>query len=377
MVSMRAAVVRRLGLDGSFGETRPITVEDVTVSAPGEGQVLVRVLSAGLCHSDLSAIRGLRGKPVPAVIGHEGAGVVESVGEGVHDLAPGDHVVLVFVNACGRCDLCLTGRPNLCRGSWAARANGTLIDGSRALHDEAGEHLHHWSGLSSFAEYAVVDQGSLVRIDPDVHPLDAAVLGCAVITGVGSVVNTAQLRPGESLVVVGLGGVGLSAVMGGTLAGAGTIVAVDPVEAKRELAIELGASAAIDPTADGARERIAELTDGGADVAVDLAGAHGSTRLAFDALRRAGRLVIGALPGPDTLLEIPVANLVSEEKRILGSYMGSSTAARDIPRYVELFRAGRLPIDRLRSRTIRLDEINDGFDRLSAGQSIREIIDLS
>jgi alcohol dehydrogenase len=372
---MRAAVLRETGLPRPFAHSHPLAIEEVQLTGPGVGQVLVRMASAGLCHSDLSFINGTRSKPLPAVAGHEGAGVVVEVGPEVDNLQVDDHVVMVFVSSCGRCRACLSGRPALCSESWANRSTGALSDGTRHL-SVGGESLNHTSGISAFAEYAVVSRNSVIRIDPAVPLLDAAVFGCAVITGVGSVLNTAAVREGDDVAVVGLGGIGLSAVMGARVAGAGRIAVVDPAPAKRELALELGATLAVDPMDEDAVARVREHTDGGVDHAFEMAGAPVSATSAYTMLRRGGSLVITALPNPTVTLDLPIAALVSDGHSVLGSYMGGSIPTRDIPHYVDLYLAGKLPVDRLRSRTIRLDEINKGFDRLAAGEAVREVIDL-
>jgi alcohol dehydrogenase len=373
MMKMQAAVLRETGRTRPFAASRALEIEEVDLEGPGPGQVLVRVASAGLCHSDLSAISGNRPRALPAVAGHEGAGVVVETGEGVRDLTVGDKVVMVFVNSCGTCEFCAVGRPNLCQSSWTARAEGSLSDGSRKL-AVGGEPLHHWSGISSFAEYAVVSRSSLIRIDADIPLLDAAVLGCAVITGVGSVLNTAQVRAGDSVAVTGLGGVGLSAVMGAAVAGASMIVAIDTVPAKLELALELGATHAINGREADAIDQVRDLTRGGVQHSFEMAGVPAATTSAYAMVRRGGQLVIASLPHPDAVLEIPLASHVGEEKRIVGAYMGSSVATRDIPRYAELYRQGRLPIDRLRSAVLPLNDINMGFDRLADGKAVRDVI---
>lgn len=372
-MKMTAAVLDRTGASRPYAESAPLRIEEIDLEGPGPGQVLVEMASAGLCHSDLSAIEGVRRRALPSVIGHEGAGVVVEVGAGVDDVREGDHVVMVFVSSCGRCEHCVTGHPNLCTSSWGARAAGTLSDGSRHL-ARGGEPLNHWSGISSFADFAVVARSSVIVIDPAVPLLDAAVFGCAVVTGVGSVLNTARVRPGDGVAVVGLGGVGLSAVMGAALAGAGVIVAVDAVEEKLGLARELGATHALNAREPDLVDTIVELTGGGVHHAFEMAGVPAAARTAYASLRRGGTYIAASLPKADQVLEIPLAALASDEKRVVGSYMGSSVPTRDIPRYVELFQQGRLPVDRLRSAVLELHDCNAGFDRLAEGRAVREIV---
>jgi alcohol dehydrogenase len=374
-MTIAAAVVRETGRPHPFTESHALEVEQLTLEGPGPGQLRVRMASAGLCHSDLNALGGTRAKPVPAVAGHEGAGVVVEVGPGVDDIRVGDHVVMVFVSACGRCQDCAAGRPALCQSSWAARADGTLSDGSRKFVDAEGRRLAHWSGISAFAEEVVVARPSVVRIDDDVPLIDAAVFGCAVLTGVGAVVNTARARPGDQVCVTGLGGVGLSAVMGAVLAGASRVVVVDPVPEKRELALALGATDALDARDPEVVGRVLEVTRGGVDHSFEMAGVLAAVHTAYAVARRGGAVVVASLPSPDTTLSIPLAAFVSDGRRLLGSYMGSAIPSRDIPRYVDLYRRGRLPVDRLRSRTLPLADINHGFDRLAEGRAVRDVID--
>jgi alcohol dehydrogenase len=370
---MRAAVLRTAGLPAPFADSKPFEVTEVDLSGPGPGELLVRIAAAGICHSDLSAVTGDRPRALPAVAGHEAAGVVEEIGAGVTTFAPGDHVVMVFVASCGTCALCLGGRPNLCQSSWQARAQGTLQTGTRHL-SEAGRPLNHWSGISAFAEYAVVTPQSLVRVDADL-PLDiAAIFGCAVVTGVGAVMNTAKLTPGSSAAVVGLGGVGLSAMLGALASGAGQVAAIDVSPGKLELARTLGATHALDARKpDCAQQFLDEF--GGADFVFEMSGTAAGARLAYQLTGRGGTMVTAGLPGPAQCLELPLADLVATERAVKGSYMGSASPRRDVPRYVGLFRAGRLPVDRLRTATLALDEINEAFDRMVTGTSVRDVVD--
>jgi alcohol dehydrogenase len=373
-MKMRAAVLRTAGLRPPFADSRPFELADVELTGPGSGEVLVRVAAAGICHSDLSAVTGDRPRRLPAVPGHEAAGVVEETGPGVTGFAPGDHVIMVFVASCGNCALCLGGRPNLCQSSWQARAQGTLQTGSRHLSVD-GEPLNHWSGISAFAEYAVVTPQSLVRVDPDI-PLDiAAIFGCAVVTGVGAVMNTAKLTPASSAAVVGLGGVGLSAVLGALASGARAVAAVDVSPAKLDLARALGASHVYDARQpDCADQILGEI--GGADFVFEMSGAAPAAELAYRITGRGGTMVTAGLPAPDQRLAVPLADLVATERSVRGSYMGSASPRRDIPRYLDLFRAGRLPVDRLRTATLGLGEVNEAFDRMVTGASVRDVLDL-
>lgn len=371
-MKMRAAVLRQAGLPGPYAESLPFEITEVELTGPGPGEVLVRITAAGLCHSDLSAVTGLRPRRLPAVAGHEAAGVVEELGAGVTGLAVGDQVVMVFVASCGACDVCRDGRPNLCQSSWQARADGTLQTGTRRL-SAAGLPLNHWSGISAFAEYAVVTPQSLVRVDADVPADIAAIFGCAVVTGVGAVVNTAQLRAGSSAAVVGLGGVGLSALLGAVASGARAVAAVDLSPEKLELAKTLGATHLYDAGQADCADQIRE-DFGPAEFVFEMAGSTRAAELAFAITGRGGTMVTAGLPDPSQRLGIPLADLVATERVVRGSYMGSASPRRDIPRYLEMYRAGRLPVDRLRSATLSLDQVNEGFDRMAAGASVRDVI---
>lgn len=369
----RAAVLREMGRPRPYAETRPVAVEEIELDPPGPGEVLVRMASAGLCHSDLSVVNGSRPRGTPIVLGHEGAGVVEKVGDGVDDLAVGDHVVYVFVPSCGRCVPCAEGRPALCEPGAKANAEGTLLSGERRIR-LGGEPVHHQVGVSCFAEYAVSSTRSLVKVEPDL-PLDqAALFGCAVITGVGAVVNTARVRPGATVAVVGLGGTGLAALLGARAAGASRVVGIDLLDSKLETARQLGADETFSAAGDGAAEAVREATSGGVEYAFECVGSEKAMEFAYAITRRGGTTTTSGLPHPDKRIRIPHVNLVGEERTVRGSYLGSCVPRRDIPAYIELFRSGRLPVDRLMSDHISLDEVNEGFDRLDEGSTIRQMI---
>ena len=369
----RAAVLNQSPVPRPYAETKPLVIEEIDLAEPGHGEVLVRIVAAGLCHSDLSVINGDRPRPVPMALGHEASGVVETVGPGVDDLGVGDHVIMVFMPSCGHCALCAEGRPALCEPGAAANGAGTLLGGAMRLKYK-GEPVYHHVGVSAFAERAVVSRRSVVKIDRDL-PLDiAAVFGCAVLTGVGAVVNTAALRAGQSAAVIGLGGVGLAALLGAVAAGASEIVAVDLVESKRQFALELGATAAIDPADPDAVAKVKEITGGGVDAAVELAGSVRALDFAYRITRRGGVTVTGGLANPAHKLEIQQVSLVAEERTLKGSYIGSCIPSRDIPRYIALYRAGRLPVDRLMTSRGTLEAINEAFDQLADGTTVRHVI---
>ncbi len=291
---VRAAVLRTIGLSPPYAQSRPLELVELELAPPGRGEVLVRIAAAGLCHSDLSVIDGSRPRPVPMALGHEAAGVVEALGEGVIDIAVGDHVVLVFVPSCGRCGPCAAGRPALCEPGAKANGAGTLISGERRLSFQAEPVFHHL-GVSAFADHAVVARESCVKVDREL-PLElAALFGCAVLTGVGAVINTAKVEPGASVAVVGLGGVGLSAVLGAKLAGARQIVAVDLSDDKLAFARKLGATDTVNAGAPDAVETVRALSGGGVEVAFDMAGAVPALELAYAVTARGGTTVTAGL----------------------------------------------------------------------------------
>ena len=369
----RAAVLRAMGAAHPYADSRPLSIETVELAPPGPGEVRVAIKAAGLCHSDLSVINGDRPRPLPMALGHEAAGVVEALGDGVTDLAVGDHVAMVFMPSCGHCSPCAEGRPALCEPGAAANGRGELLGGGRRIFRE-GESLNHHLGCSAFADHAVVSRRSLVKIDPDLSFEEAALFGCAVLTGVGAVVNTARVRAGQSVVVVGLGGVGLASVLGALASGASPVVAVDLSEEKLALARSLGAVQTVNAGDADAVDQVRALTRGGADVAIEMAGSVRALEAAWKMTRRGGLTVTAGLPPPDAALPVNVVSLVGEERTLKGSYIGTCVPSRDIPRYVALYRQGRLPVDRLMSGTIPLEDINAGFDRLHAGEVVRLVV---
>ncbi|MBM3556107.1 MAG: zinc-binding dehydrogenase [Alphaproteobacteria bacterium] len=373
-MKVRAAVLRTMGAPKPYAKSRPVSIETVELDPPGPGEVLVAIKAAGICHSDLSMASGVRPRPLPMVMGHEAAGQVEAVGPGVTDLVPGDHVALVFVPSCGHCVPCASGRPALCEPGATANAGGTLLGGHRRLRDGGGQPVNHQVGVSCYAEKAVLNRRSLVKIAKDV-PFDiAALFGCAVITGVGAVVNTAKMRPGASAAVVGLGGVGLCAMLGAMAAGARSVIGVDINPAKLQLAKQLGASAVFDAREPDVVDKIRAASGGGVEYAFEMAGEAEAHELAWKIARRGGETVTAGLQHPDKRLPVPSVQLVAEERTLKGSYLGSCVPARDIPAFIDLYRSGRLPVDRLLSERIGLDEVNLAFDRLAEGTTVRQIL---
>jgi S-(hydroxymethyl)glutathione dehydrogenase/alcohol dehydrogenase len=363
---MRAAILEAVN--------EPLTVEDIELAGPGPGEVVVRLQASGVCHSDWNVVSGATPNPLPAVLGHEGAGVVEAVGAGVSAVAEGDHVVLSWLPACGRCFYCVQGRPSLCEHAMEGMFEGTLPSGALRL-SRNGAPLYHYSFLSTFAERCIVPDECCVPIRADV-PLDvAALVGCAVMTGIGAAINRARVEPGSTVAVFGVGGVGLSVVLGAILAGARDIVAVDPVPFKRKLALELGATHAVDPGTDDPADALRELTDGrGADYTFDAAGYPGVVTQAYESTRRGGTVVCIGIPPVGAEARLPGPNLPRDEKVVTGSFYGSCRPHVDMPLVLDLFMDGRLPLDRLVSRTYALDEINEAFAAMNGGEVARAVI---
>ncbi|MFO0947138.1 MAG: zinc-dependent alcohol dehydrogenase family protein [Planctomycetota bacterium] len=370
----RAAVLYESGKPAPYSQSRPLVIEELELSGPGPGEVLVQVSAAGLCHSDLSVIDGSRPWPLPMVLGHEASGVVREVGKEVRGFSSGDHVVFSFIPVCGRCEPCAVGRPALCMPGIRANVGGMLLTGNKPFASLKGQSIHHFLGVAGFSEFTVVAAESLVKIDPS-FPLDkAALFGCAVITGVGAVANAAKVEPGASVAVFGMGGVGLSAVMGARAMGAHPTVAVDVLKDKLEGAKAAGASHVIDASAGDPAKAIRELTRGGAEYAIECAGRADVLMQAYAATRRGGTTVTIGLPNPNQEFKVSAFSLTADERTVKGSFMGSAVPARDIPRYMSMYGADLLPVDSLVTRSISLDQINEGFDALATGQAVRQLI---
>lgn len=369
----RAAVIHAMQKPRPYAQSRPLVIEDVDLAPPGPGELLLRIRAAGLCHSDLSTINGDRPRQMPMVLGHEAAGEVLECGPGVKDLSPGDHVILVFVPSCGHCLPCMEGRPALCEPGARANGAGTLLSGGMRITLD-GRPVHHHIGVSAFAEHAVVARESVVKIDRTLPFEEAALFGCAVVTGAGAVINTARVKPGTTVAVIGLGGVGLMSMLAARLAGARQIVAVDMLEDKLNLARQLGATHTVDARDAKAADAVRDLTEGGVDYAFEMAGSVKALELAYRVTRRGGTTVTASLPHPTHVMQLPATNLVAEERTLKGSYVGSCVPARDIPRFIALYQQGLLPVDRLMSERIALRDINVAFDRLADGATVRQIL---
>lgn len=369
----RAAVLHEMQRPTPYANSKPLVIEEVNLADPGPGEVLVEMAGAGLCHSDLSTIDGSRPRVMPMVMGHEASGIVREVGPGVHDLQPDDHVVFSFVPLCGHCIPCATGRPALCEPGAAANTAGTLLSGRRPFSSMSGQEINHHLGVAAFAEHTVVAQESLIKIDSQLPLGTAALFGCAVMTGVGAVVNTAKIEPGSSVAVFGLGGVGLSTVMGARAAGAETIFAIDLLPDKLERATQVGATHTINAGEEDPVQLIKDIQDG-VDYTFESVGNERVLQQAYAATKRGGTTITIGLPHPNKMFSVPAVSLVAEERTIKGSYMGSAVPRRDLPRFIAMYQAGLLPVDKLRSSTIQLDEINEAFDALATGTAVRQVI---
>ena len=362
-----------MGQPAPYENSQPLKIEELELSGPGPTEVLVESAYAGLCHSDLSVINGSRPRSMPMVIGHEASGIIRDVGAHVDALAAGDHVVFSFMPACGHCIPCANGRPVMCGEGARANANGTLLSGDQHFSNADGVFNHHL-GVSAFSQYTVAARESVVKVDPEL-PLDiAAIFGCAVMTGVGAVFNTARLEPGSSCAVFGMGGVGLSAIMGARAAGAHPIIAVDLLDTKLAIAKEVGATHLINAGNEDPVEAIREITNGGAAYTIEVVGSEKVLVQAYEASARGGMTVTVGLPHPSKQFSISAVSLVADEKTIKGSYMGSAVPVRDLPRYVSMYQAGLLPVDKLLTSTIQLDEINAAFDALDKGEAVRQVV---
>ena len=369
-MKVRAAVLERVG--------GPQHVVELDLAGPREGEVLVRLHASGVCHSDQNAVDGTAETPCPAVLGHEGAGVVEAVGPRVSRVAPGDHVALSWAPSCGECSECLRGLRHLCSTAWPAMGAGGLMDGTTRLSRD-GEPVHHYSFISSFAEATVVPERSCVPIPRDVPFEIAGLVGCAISTGVGAVWRTAGVRPGERVAIVGCGGVGLSALLGAVAAGAGAIVAVDTAPAKLDAARELGATHAVlwAGSPEATAEAVVEASGGGVDYAIEATGRPEAMTAAFLSTRTRGAAVLIGIPREDAVLQLPALSIPRKERRVLGSLYGSSYPERDFPQLLDLYRSGRLPLDRLISHRLPLDEIDRAFELLNGGEAARVVLELA
>lgn len=366
MVAIRGAVLERIGAPRPYAASRPLTVTELDLDPPGDGELLVRVEAAGVCHSDLSVVDGNRVRPVPMLLGHEAAGIVEAVGPGVAAVRPGQRVVLTFLPRCGHCPACATDGLTPCEPGSAANGAGTLIGGGLRLR-RAGRPVFHHLGVSGFATHAVVSATSAVPVPDDVPPSVAALLGCAVLTGGGAVLNVARPAPGQTVAVVGLGGVGMAAVLTALAHARVQVIAIDRLPDKLAAATALGAHRTYTP-------RQAVEAGVRAPMVIEAVGHPSALQTAIELTAPGGRTITVGLPPPDARISVSPLGFVAEGRSLIGSYLGSAVPARDIPRFVALWRAGRLPVQQLVSSTIALDDINAAMDRLADGAAVRQVI---
>lgn len=373
MTTFRGAVLWERGLPRPYAVSRPLEIVDLELPDPGPGEVLVKVGAASLCRSDLSVVNGARVWPLPMVIGHEAAGTVTAAGPGVRSLVPGDDVVLAYLPQCGDCARCRAGEAWLCEAGSAANQEGELLAGGTRL-AHRGRPIHHHMGVAAFAEYTLVSAASAVKVPPGLEASETCVFGCAVLCGGGTALNTAGVGEHDSVAVVGLGAVGLSAVIGARTAGADEIVAVDRLESKLAAASSLGATLAL-VAGDEVPALVSAHTGGGVDHAIEASGTLEGFELALRLVRRGGTLTTLGLPGPGVSHPLQLAPFVVGGGTVRGSYLGSCVTHRDVPRFIDLYRQGRFPVDQLISHRLRLDDINVALDRLADGAALRQVIE--
>ena len=357
---MKAAVLREIN--------RPLEIEEVAIANPGPREVLIRTGATGVCHSDLHFVEGLYTYPLPLILGHEAAGTIEAVGELVDYVRPGDRVICCLSVFCGTCERCTEGRTVLC-----PRAGLTRAPGDTPRLSQHGQEINQFANLSSFAELMLVHENAVVKIDQDIPFEQLALIGCGATTGLGAALNTAAVRPGSSVAVIGCGGVGLNAIQGAALAGALRIIAIDAVETKLTLAQEFGATDVVDASGGGVVEKIRDLTGGGVDYSFEAIGKKETAEQAFHMLRAGGTAtIIGMIP-QGTKIELDGPSFL-RERRIQGSSMGSNRFRTDMPRYVEFYRQGRLKLDELVTRRLPLEEVNAAFGYMKEGSVARSVI---
>ncbi|MEM1296938.1 MAG: Zn-dependent alcohol dehydrogenase [Verrucomicrobiota bacterium] len=352
----------------------PLSVEEVEVLPPGPGEVQVRVSAAGVCHSDLHVIKGDLPMPVPIIPGHEGAGVVEAVGQGVTEVIEGDHVLPMWRMSCGRCEYCLGGRPALCDVGTKMRFSGLMPDGKTRFRSSSGEPILHYSGVSTFSQLATMPEAAVVKIPHD-YPLEkGALISCGVITGFGAVVNTAQVSPGDTVAVIGCGGIGLNIVQSARIAGARRIIAVDRVAGKLKFARKFGATTVIDSTSDNPVEAIMDLTGSGVDFAFEAVGLPEPIEQAYDSTKKGGTCVVVGIAPREARAQINVNALVYAEKTLKGTIYGSMRPRIDLLRLIDLHLSGQLELDQLLTKTYPLTEINQAYEDLEAGKVARSLL---
>ncbi len=362
----RAAILFEVG--------RKLEVCEVEVQDPGPGEVRIQMVAGGVCHSDLHVMTGHLNAPLPAILGHEGAGIVNDVGAGVTSVRPGDHVIPLWRLSCGECEYCTGGRPALCAAGTEIRWSGKMLDG-RSRFELDGREILHFAGVSSFSNYTVLPEKAVLKIPEDLPLERAALLGCAVITGVGAVINAAEVRPGRTVAVFGTGGVGVNVVQGAVLAGAQTIIAVDLMDSRLEQARRFGATHAVKASDGDPVAQIRDLTGGrGVDYAFEVVGLPETMRQAYECLAKRGVAMLVGVSPTTAEVTVPTLPLVYEERVLTGSLYGSAAPKSDIPRLIDLYRAGSLKLDELLTRSYPIEEINEAYDALQSGETLRSVV---
>ena len=361
---MKAAVLRKVG--------EPLSIEDIEISPPKENEVLIKTVASGICHSDYSMLHGKLRSPLPIVLGHEGAGVIEAVGPGVTGLKVGDHVVCSLSPSCGKCEMCLEGREYICQEMTKVSSYGCMLDGTTRLR-KGSEEIRQLCAIGSFAEKMVIPAGSAIKVRDDAPLKTVCLIGCGVTTGTGASVNTVDIHPGDGVAVIGCGGVGLSILQGARIKGANPLIAVDPMEEKRKLALSLGATHAIDPFKENLVQRIMEITGKGVHYAFEALGTMATINDAFSIIRPTGEAVIVGMPNLKEVYELPVGQLLTE-KEFRGSVYGSSRPKRDLPKFVDWYMSGELKLDEMITKRIRLEDVNQAFAEMGRGEGARSVI---
>ncbi|MBV1932842.1 MAG: Zn-dependent alcohol dehydrogenase [Porticoccaceae bacterium] len=351
----------------------PLVIEELELEGPKENEVLVKYVASGICHSDYSFRNGVLPASVPSVLGHEGAGIVEEVGPGVTHLKPGDHIIASLTPACGTCLFCMEGKPFLCKDMTDVIWKGSLLDGTKRFTNSKGEKVGQLVCVGTFSERSVIPAGMAVKVDPKAPLETICLIGCGVTTGVGAALNTVDIKKGDSCAVIGCGGVGLSIIQGARIAGAGIIIAIDPVEEKRQLALDMGATHAIDPTGIKVVKEVRAIAKGGVHFAFEALGLESTILQAWSMPRATGTAVIVGVPSMDTVLELPVLGFFSE-KHLKGSAYGSSIPSRDVPKFVDYYMKGELKLDEMITKRIKLEDINTAFDEMGRGEGARSVI---
>ncbi len=360
----KAAVLYKVGA--------PLQIEELDLDGPKQDEVLIKMVASGICHSDYSFRYGVLETALPSVLGHEGAGIVQEVGPGVTDLVVGDHVVCALTPSCGKCGMCLEEKPYLCAEMGRIIWNGCLLDGTTRFSNH-GLPVHTLCGVGSFSEYSVIPAGSAIKVTKDAPLETVCLVGCGVTTGVGAAINTADIEQGDSVAIIGCGGVGLSVLQGCKIAGATTIIAVDPVPEKRTLALSLGATDVVDPNDGDAAKQVRKMTNGGVHFAFEALGRTETVEQAWNMLRLAGEAIIVGVPSPKDKIKLGVVGFFTERK-IKGSAYGSSVPKRDIPKFIDLYLKGELKLDQMITKRIRLKDVNQAFDEMGRGEGARSVI---